>query len=173
MWSAEIRTPFSGSCRHAISGAWPGPIRTCQVRSSVRITSPLRDWPEGRGQGDHDAAVARPLRLQAPQVLRRRARYPLQVEEARRQRGRVIQQQARPLPLAAGHEEGGVPLDADPTGEADVIGMEMGDQDARDRPSPEALREDLSPGGPRRLVVEAGVHQQPAVAVRDQSAMDV
>jgi hypothetical protein len=75
--------------------------------------------------------------------------------------------------LAQGHAERCVPALAQPAGQADMVGMQMRADDARHRLAAEFLGEDLVPQVARRLRVDAGIDDRPAVGFLDQPQIDV
>src|SRR3954452_20490156 len=60
----------------------------------------------------------------------------------------------------------------EPSGEADMIGMEMRDDQPRQRPAAEA-RDEALPSGARGLVIDAGVEHGPALAILDEKNVHV
>jgi hypothetical protein len=78
--------------------------------------------------------------------------------------------------LAERHQQGRPGQFLQPGGETEVIGVEMGDDDARDAPATRRRRQprqDLLPAVLDRIQREAGVDDHPAVVVLEQPEVDV
>jgi len=75
--------------------------------------------------------------------------------------------------IGARHLEFDVPFAREPAGEADMIGMEMGDDEAGDGLALEARLKDLTPQGLDLVGRNAGVDHRPAFVAFDQPEIDV
>ena len=129
--------------------------------------------PESGRQRHHALGVAALVAMEVGDAVGRHA-------VARDMRGarllaldEVVARGLRAHVLAQRHVERGVPLLAQPAGEADMVGMEMRADHAHHRFALELLGEDLLPERSRVLRIDAGVDDRPAVLLLDQPQVDV
>ena len=170
-WSPEISSFSSGQYRQACSGEWPVPTMTRQSCSRrCASSSPSLHAPVAVGQGvDALAEVAEAGAV----VLDRRRRSSRRGGRSRsRRRGA-----SRPVSATSTRQvryssrvihSRHVELARQPAGHADVVGVHVGDEDARQR----ALRRRASANSSRQAAsglvgAHAGVDDGPAVAVVD------
>ena len=128
---------------------------------------------EGRGQWHHALGVAALVTMEVGDAVRGHAvarhvggAQVLALDE-------IVARGLRAHVLAQRHPEWRVPLLAQPAGEADVVGMEVRADHARDGFAVELLGEDLLPQFARVLRIDAGVDDGPAVLLLDQPQIDV
>ncbi len=88
-------------------------------------------------------------------------------------RGVVEREHAARQPLGACHEEARAGRLDEPARLAQVVGMEVGDQQAGDGPAGQQAAEQTLPEEARRRIADAGVDERPGVAVIEDPEIDV